>query len=65
MAHINLVDPASSSAAVKPTLDKINGAFGVVPNMFKAIANSPAALNSMWGSFGALSGGKLTLQLPF
>lgn len=63
MAHVNLVDPASSSAAVKPTLDKINGAFGVVPNMFKAVANSPAALNSMWGSFGALGGGTLGARL--
>ncbi|MEJ5022971.1 peroxidase-related enzyme [Ochrobactrum vermis] len=63
MAHVNLVDPASSTAAVKPTLDKINGAFGVVPNMFKAVANSPAALASMWGSFGALGGGKLGARL--
>lgn len=63
MAHVTLVDPASSSAAVKPTLDKINGAFGVVPNMFKAVANSPAALNSMWGSFEALGGGTLGARL--
>ncbi len=63
MAHVNLVDPASSSAAVRPTLDRINGAFGVVPNMFKAVANSPAALGSMWGSFGALAGGKLGTRL--
>lgn len=63
MARVNLIDPASSSAAVKPTLDKINGAFGVVPNMFKAVANSSAALNSMWGSFGALAGGKLGARL--
>ncbi|MBY6263695.1 carboxymuconolactone decarboxylase [Azospirillum sp. 412522] len=63
MAYVNLVDPASSSAAVKPTLDRIKGAFGVVPNMFKAVANSPAALASMWGAFGALSQGKLGAKL--
>ncbi|MBL8907166.1 MAG: peroxidase-related enzyme [Rhizobiales bacterium] len=63
MTHVNLIDPASSSAAVKPTLDKINGAFGVVPNMFRAVANSPAALSSMWGSFGALGGGTLGARL--
>lgn len=63
MAHVNLVDPAAAPAPVKPTLDKINGAFGTVPNMFRAVANSPAALNSMWGSFGALSGGKLGARL--
>ncbi|MBP2231277.1 putative peroxidase-related enzyme [Azospirillum agricola] len=63
MAHVNLVDPASSSAAVKPTLDRIQGAFGVVPNMFKAVANSPAALASLWGSFGALGQGKIGAKL--
>ncbi|PKQ07567.1 MAG: carboxymuconolactone decarboxylase [Alphaproteobacteria bacterium HGW-Alphaproteobacteria-11] len=63
MAHVKLIDPASSSDAIKPTLDRINGALGVVPNMFKAVANSPAALNSMWGAFGALSGGKLGARL--
>jgi len=63
MAHIDLVDPASAPVAVRPTLDKINGAFGTVPNMFKVVANSSAALNSMWGSFGALAGGKLGARL--
>ena len=28
--------------------------------MFRAVANSPAALHSMWGSFGALGGGRLS-----
>ena len=63
MAHVNLVDPATSPATVKPVLDQIKGAFGVVPNMFKAVANSPAALSSMWGSFGALGTGKLGARL--
>lgn len=44
MAQVGLIDPASSAAAVKPTLDKINGAFCVVPNMSKAVTNSPAAV---------------------
>lgn len=63
MAHVNLIDPDSSSPAVKPTLDQIQGAFGLVPNMFKAVANAPAALASMWGAFGALGGGKLGPRL--
>ena len=63
MAHVNLIDPASSPEEVRPTLDQIKGAFGVVPNMFKAVANSPAALGSMWGAFGALGGGKLGARL--
>ncbi len=63
MTHVNLVDPALAPATVKPTLDQIKGAFGVVPNMFKAVANSPAALASMWGAFGALGSGHLGARL--
>lgn len=63
MTHVNLIDPATSSAAVKPTLDRIKGAFSGVPNMFKAVANSPAALDSMWSAFGALARGKLGARL--
>jgi uncharacterized peroxidase-related enzyme len=63
MTYVNLVDPATAGAAVKPTLDQIKGAFGVVPNMFKAVANSPAALQSMWGSFGAFGGGTIGAKL--
>jgi len=63
MARVNLIDPASANASVQPTLDQIKGAFGVVPNMFKAVANSQAALQSMWGSFGALGGGTIGAKL--
>ncbi|KAB2684371.1 carboxymuconolactone decarboxylase family protein [Brucella tritici] len=63
MAQVELVNPATAGSKVKPTLDQINGAFGVVPNMFKAVANSPAALASMWGSFGALGSGTLGARL--
>ncbi|MEU8238121.1 carboxymuconolactone decarboxylase family protein [Actinoplanes missouriensis] len=31
--------------------------------MFQAVANSPAALKSMWGSFGAFAGGTLGAAL--
>ena len=31
--------------------------------MFRAVANSPAALKSLWGSFGALGGGVLDAKL--
>lgn len=44
-------------------LAEIHQAFGATPNMFKAVSNSPAALKSMWGSFGALGGGKLGAKL--
>ncbi|GAA3855032.1 carboxymuconolactone decarboxylase family protein [[Pseudomonas] carboxydohydrogena] len=63
MTRVNLVDPASASGAAAPLLKDITGAFGVTPNMFRAVANSPAALKSMWGSFGALGSGKIGAKL--
>ncbi len=63
MAHVKLVEPDTAGAAAKPALDQIKGAFGLVPNMFKAVANSPAALASMWGSFGALGDGTIGAML--
>src|SRR6202035_2550687 len=48
MPRMNLVDPATATGAAKPLLNEIKGAFGTAPNMFRAVANSPAALKSMW-----------------
>src|SRR3546814_5121427 len=59
MSRLPLVDPAATTAERKAVLDQIHGAFGATPNMFKAVANSPAALRMMWGAFGALGGGKI------
>jgi uncharacterized peroxidase-related enzyme len=51
--------PESSQLILK----QIHAAFGATPNMFKAMANSPAALKSMWGAFGALAGGTIDPKL--
>lgn len=58
MSRIPLVD-SDAPAASHTLLQEIRGAFGTAPNMFKAVANSPAALAMMWAGFGALSGGRL------
>lgn len=63
MTRVQLIDPATATGSRQEVLSQIQGAFGVVPNMFKAVANSPAALKSMWGSFGALGGGVLGAKL--
>jgi uncharacterized peroxidase-related enzyme len=63
MARVQFIDPANTTSNRKEILDQIHGAFGATPNMFKAVANSPAALKSMWGSFGALGGGVLGAKL--
>lgn len=62
MTRVNLIDPAAATPA-KPTLEEIRAAFGATPNMFRAVANSPAALSMMWAGFGALGGGKLGAKL--
>ena len=55
------IQPQAVPAASQPLLDQIQQAFGATPNMFKAVSNSPAALQSMWGFFGALGKGTLDL----
>lgn len=63
MNRVALIDRANTSADRQALLDQIHGAFGATPNMFRAVANSPAALKSMWGSFGALGAGTLGAKL--
>ena len=54
IARVPLVDRTAATGTVRAVLDQVHGAFGATPNMFRAVANSPAALQSMWGAFGAL-----------
>ncbi len=63
MNRVPLIDRNTTSGDSKALLDTINGAFGTTPNMFRAVANSPAALKSMWGSFGALGSGVIGARL--
>ncbi|MCR5868532.1 carboxymuconolactone decarboxylase family protein [Aquincola sp. J276] len=63
MNRISLVDRQATTADRKALLDAIHGTFGATPNMFRAVANSPAALQSMWSAFGALGGGVLPAKL--
>lgn len=53
----------NTPAASQAVMAQIQSAFGATPHMFKAVANSPAALHSMWASFGALGKGSLGAQL--
>lgn len=63
MNRVTLIDPQTTTPDRAALLALIHQTFGVVPNMFRAVANSPAALKSMWGSFGALGGGVLSAKL--
>lgn len=63
MSRVPLIDRQQTTADRKELLDSIHGAFGATPNMFRAVANSPAALRSMWGAFGALGQGVIDAKL--
>jgi uncharacterized peroxidase-related enzyme len=57
--------PASIEAspqAAQPLLQAVKKQLGVVPNMFRAISNSPAALEGYLGLNGALAKGSLEPQ---
>jgi uncharacterized peroxidase-related enzyme len=57
--------PASIEAAPeasRPGLEAVSKMFGVVPNLFRLVANSPAALEGYLSMFGALGKGALPIQ---
>lgn len=63
MNRIPLIDRANTTPDRQALLDQIHAAFGATPHMFRAVANSPAALQSMWAAFGALGNGTLGAKL--
>ena len=63
MSRVQLVNPSNTTSDRQTLLEQVHKAFGDTPNMFKAVANSPAALKSMWGAFGALGSGVLGAKM--
>ena len=63
MSRLKMVSPEQASGEVKETLDAIGQKFGMVPNIFKIMANSPAALKGAMGLFSGLNEGKLPGEL--
>jgi uncharacterized peroxidase-related enzyme len=60
MSHIPI--PATindAPGAARPLLEAVNKQFGVVPNLFRLVANSPAALQGYLDLLGALGKGAL------
>lgn len=49
----------SAPAAARPLLEAVRHKLGVVPNLFRVLANSPAALEGYLGLSGALAKGAL------
>jgi uncharacterized peroxidase-related enzyme len=54
------IDAAPASA--KPLLEAVNKQIGSVPNLFRVVANSPAALEGYLGMSTALAKGRLPAQ---
>lgn len=53
---------ADAPAASQPLLEAVNKQLGVVPNLFRMVGNSPAALEGYLGLMGALGKGELSSQ---
>lgn len=63
MARINIVDPAQASGKSKELLTALEKSIKSVPNLAKALANSPAALRAWMEFEGALAKGSLNPKL--
>jgi uncharacterized peroxidase-related enzyme len=59
MSRLQVVDPSTAAGKVKDLLDAVKAKLGLVPNMTKVMANSPAVLEAYLGFNGALAAGHL------
>ena len=57
---IPLHNQTSAPARAKPTLDAVRDGNGFIPNMFKALSNSPSTLNGFAAFVAANDGGTLS-----
>ncbi|WP_226581583.1 carboxymuconolactone decarboxylase family protein [Acuticoccus sediminis] len=55
MSRLSIPSVDDAPAASKPILEAVKGQLGVVPNLFRLAAQSPAALQALTGLNGALS----------
>jgi uncharacterized peroxidase-related enzyme len=59
MAHLPIVDPGNSTGKAGDLLAAVQKKLGLVPNMTRVMANSPAVLEAYIGFSGALDGASL------
>lgn len=62
MARLNSIDPATATGDTKEMLNAVEAKFGMVPNLVKIIANSPAFLKAYLDFGAALSNGTLDAE---
>ncbi|MBN9522711.1 carboxymuconolactone decarboxylase family protein [bacterium] len=63
MERITPVDPQTAQGKAKDLLDAVKGKLGIVPNMTRAMAASPAVLEGYLGLSGALGHGVLPAKV--
>jgi uncharacterized peroxidase-related enzyme len=63
MYRFKTVSPESATGKAKELLDAVNGKLGFVPNMMRAMANSPAVLEGYLNLSTALGKGELSAKL--
>lgn len=63
MTRLKQIDPATAEGRAKELLDAVRGKMGMVPNLTRVMANSPATLEAYLGFSGALAEGQLDPQL--
>lgn len=59
MSRLTTVDPAQATGETSELLDATQRTFGVIPNLAKILASSPAALKTWLESIRALAAGQL------
>lgn len=63
MPTLQQVDPQQATGKTKQIFDSLEKKLGVVPNLTKVLANSPASLNAYASFAGALEAGELSPRL--
>lgn len=62
MSRIQQIAPETATVKAKELLDAVKSKMGMVPNMTRAMANSPAVLNAYLQFSGALAAGTLPVK---
>jgi uncharacterized peroxidase-related enzyme len=63
MSRLNTIAPETATGKVKQLLDGVQHKLGMVPNMMRIMANSPAVLDGYLHLNGSLSLGKLPAKI--
>lgn len=63
MSRIPMIDPAVSTGAIKELLDKTQKQLSRVPNLYRAMANAPAALDGYLNFRSTLASRQLSITI--